>query len=223
MKRPIQIKAFQFSDQWIVYQDQDLVIANKPSGLLSVPGKTHTECLVSLLAEVIDTPLIVHRLDMDTSGLMVLAKNKKTQKLLSMQFQERQVRKSYIALCAGKAFRESGKTCLPMRCDWENRPLQMVDFLHGKHADTHWKVIQQFFDSFLIQLTPITGRSHQLRLHCKLLGHPILGDNLYADDHSLVQAKRLCLHAESLSFEHPTSEEWLTFTQPIDFLEYKTN
>jgi tRNA pseudouridine32 synthase/23S rRNA pseudouridine746 synthase len=210
---------FTFHSDWVQYADNNIVIANKPSGLLSVPGRgpTKQECLLSHLLSLYPTIKIVHRLDMDTSGLMVLALNTESHRHLSLQFQERETSKTYHAICAGNPSQKQGTIKLPMRCDWEKRPLQMIDFKQGKSAETHWKVIQQNSDSFLVELTPITGRSHQLRLHMKSLGHPILGDNLYADAISLKQSNRLLLHATTLSFQHPESQKTLTFTATNHF------
>ncbi|MEA1988661.1 MAG: RluA family pseudouridine synthase [Pseudomonadota bacterium] len=210
---------FQFDSSWIIYADNHLIVTNKPSGLLSVPGRgvDKQECLLSHL--LIDFPdaKIVHRLDMDTSGLMVVARSTEVHRHLSRQFQERQTQKTYHAICSGRLKTPSGYTNLPMRCDWERRPLQMIDFKQGKGAQTFWKVLQQNQDSVLVELTPITGRSHQLRLHMKSLGHPILGDNLYADPHSLQLSKRLLLHAKTLSFTHPITEELVSFDCPANF------
>ncbi len=212
-QRPKQTQ-FTFHNDWIIYADQDIVIANKPSGLLSVPGRgpEKQECLLSHLLPFYPNIKIVHRLDMDTSGLMVLGLNAEAHRHLSRQFQERETSKTYHAICAGIPAHNEGAIKLPMRCDWEKRPLQMIDFQYGKSAETHWKVIQQNSRSFLVELTPITGRSHQLRLHMKSLGHPILGDNLYADPISLKESTRLQLHATTLSFQHPKTQQTLTFT-----------
>ncbi|WP_237263884.1 RluA family pseudouridine synthase [Thiomicrorhabdus immobilis] len=210
---------FQFDSNWIIYADAHLIVANKPSGLLSVPGRgpDKQECLLSHLMTDFPDAKIVHRLDMDTSGLMVVARSAEVHRHLSRQFQERQTKKRYYAVCAGKPSLESGYINLPMRCDWERRPLQMIDFKQGKGALTHWKVLEQYVDSFLVELSPVTGRSHQLRLHMKSLGHPILGDNLYADSDSLRQSNRLMLHAKFLSFIHPITNQSLTFDCPADF------
>ena len=210
---------FHFHPSWILYADSEIVIANKPSGLLSVPGRgpEKQECLVSHLQLLYPEIKIVHRLDMDTSGIMVLALNAKAHRNISRQFQDRETSKTYHAICAGIAGVTEGLTKLPMRCDWERRPLQMIDFKQGKHAETRWKVIEQAVDHFLIELTPITGRSHQLRLHMKSLGHPILGDNLYADPIALSMANRLLLHATRLSFKHPSSGAIMEFTAPAEF------
>ncbi len=210
---------FTFDPSWIHYADQDIVIANKPSGLLSVPGRgpEKHECLLSHLQVTYPEIKIVHRLDMDTSGLMVLALSAEVHRQLSRQFQERETAKTYQAICAGMPSTQHGSINLPMRCDWERRPLQMIDFKQGKSAETHWQVLQQNSSEFLVELTPITGRSHQLRLHMKSLGHPILGDNLYADPIALKMSARLLLHATSLSFTHPIKGEWLEFNLPPDF------
>lgn len=217
-RQPI-LKKFTFSPSWIVYQDNDILVVNKPPGLLSVPGKGafKNECLTAHLQQNLGDCLIVHRLDMDTSGLMVLAKNKLAHRHLSIQFQDRLTHKTYQALCTGHISQDAGVINLPMRCDWEKRPLQMIDFKQGKFAQTLWQKVTQHPTYWQVALTPITGRAHQLRLHLKMLGHPILGDNLYADDATLAQAPRLCLHANTLSFTHPTSQQKLQFSQEADF------
>jgi len=202
-----------FSKDWVLYEDKHILVVNKPSGLLSVPGKD-VPAERNLLAQVAThypDAMIVHRLDMDTSGIMVLARNKASHRSLSIQFQDRLTHKRYHAVCAGKPSQTEGIINLPMRCDWENRPLQMVDCKQGKHASTQWQINQQKQTCFLVCLTPITGRSHQLRLHMKMLGHPILGDNLYADPISLKQANRLLLHASHLRFTHPTTQKKMAF------------
>lgn len=216
---PIPLPVFTYSEEWVIYQDAQILVVNKPSGLLSVPGRGEDkyECLAFHLRESFGELFIVHRLDMDTSGLMVIARDKETHRHLSRQFQERQTKKTYHAVCAGKPSESFGQINLPMRCDWERRPLQMIDFKQGKSASTVWQVQQQFFNSFLVELTPITGRSHQLRLHMKSLGHPILGDNLYADPASLNKSQRLMLHATCLTFTHPNSLQELSFECPATF------
>ncbi|GAB6069810.1 RluA family pseudouridine synthase [Thiomicrorhabdus hydrogeniphila] len=210
---------FQFDPSWVLYVDEHLIMVNKPSGLLSVPGRgpDRQECLGYHLEPHYPDIKIVHRLDMDTSGLMVLARSAEVHKLLSRQFQERQTHKTYHAICSGKPSLQSGHINLPMRCDWEKRPLQMIDFKQGKGAQTFWQILTQAADQFLVQLTPITGRSHQLRLHMKSLGHPILGDNLYADTTSLNQSNRLMLHAKTLNFTHPITQQLMQFDCPSNF------
>lgn len=223
LKKKPTIKLIPFSTDWILYEDEQLLFVNKPSGLLSVPGR-HADPLASLIGQVnlyCPTALIVHRLDMDTSGVMVVAKNKPTHKALSRQFQERETCKQYQAICAGIASQQNGVVSQPMRCDWENRPLQMIDFKQGKHAKTDWQIKQQDSETFHVLLSPITGRSHQLRLHMKQLGHPILGDNLYADLATLNRSKRLLLHASSLTITHPTTAKRLTIKQTSSFWHIK--
>ncbi|MBN2647114.1 MAG: RluA family pseudouridine synthase [Thiotrichales bacterium] len=217
---PPSLKRFDYDPSWILYQDQELLVVNKPSGLLSVPGRgpNNAHCLLELLQAEFQNALIVHRLDMDTSGLMVLARDANAHRHLSRQFENRQTRKQYLALCSGRICQDQGEVCLPMRCDWPQRPRQIVDCLHGKFAHTQWQTLQQFSEHFSVLLTPITGRSHQLRVHMQMLGHPILGDNLYADSYALKGASRLMLHAYRLGFIHPSSGRWLDFEQEPDFL-----
>lgn len=217
LKPKPKLKAIPFQADWILYEDNDLLVVNKPAGLLSVPGK-ELDPEINLLAQVkkhAPSALIVHRLDMDTSGIMVLAKNKASHRHLSIQFQDRLTEKTYQAICFGTPSSLKGYINLPMRCDWENRPLQMIDFKQGKYASTLWEVIAQYRDAFEVNLTPITGRSHQLRLHMKMLGHPILGDNLYADKRSYIASKRLLLNAASLKITHPSTEKTMLFEHPI--------
>lgn len=205
---------------WILYADEHLVIVNKPSGLLSVPGKSeqNKECVLTHLHQTHPSALVVHRLDMDTSGIMLVALNKQAHRSLSIQFQDRKVNKKYYALCAGKLLADKGYIQLPMRCDWDRRPKQMIDFIHGRSAQTHWKKTIQFNDYFSVELSPITGRSHQLRLHMKSLGHPILGDNLYADSLSVANYSRLMLHAGELEFSHPETHQRMKIKSPPEFL-----
>ncbi len=223
LNRIPQLKTFTFLENWILFEDDDILVVNKPSGLLSVPGRgtDKHESLLTHLKNYCNNSLIVHRLDMDTSGIMVLAKHKEAHRHLSIQFQERKIQKKYHAICFGKLPVSSGTIHLPMRCDWGNRPKQIIDFIHGKYATTHWKIIKKLIISskhhaFLVKLIPITGRSHQLRLHMQMLGTPILGDNLYADDVSLQAAKRLLLHASYLNFQHPKNHKKMTFTLAKD-------
>lgn len=202
-----------------MYEDHSLLVVNKPAGLLSVPGREADPAasLVGQLQTYCPQALIVHRLDMDTSGLMVLAKTPDVHRALSRQFEMRQTKKQYQAICFGKPSQMSGEVIQPMRCDWENRPLQMVDFIHGKFAHTLWQVAQPLDNGFKVLLTPITGRSHQLRLHMKQIGHPILGDNLYADQPTLQASNRLCLHASELTFTHPKTSRPLCFLLDADY------
>jgi len=227
MNRTPALKTFTFSQDWIIFEDKNILVVNKPSGLLSVPGRglDKQESLISHLNTYTDTALIVHRLDMDTSGIMVIAKNKESHRHLSIQFQDRKIQKNYHAICFGKLSARSGEINLPMRCDWENRPKQIIDNIQGKQATTHWEIIETLhfpssFHAFLVKLTPTTGRSHQLRLHMQTLGTPILGDNLYADDFSLQAASRLLLHANHLSFQHPINHKKMAFSLPENLTKY---
>lgn len=205
-----------------------MVVAHKPSGLLSVPGKAleHRDSLISRVNTVYPTATVVHRLDMATSGILVLALNKDSHRHISKQFELRLTQKRYFARVHGHIEENSGEVDLPLICDWPNRPKQMVDFERGKKAITRFEVIERATDDAarrytLVALYPITGRSHQLRVHMLALGHPILGDRLYAHDEALSMAPRLQLHAESLSLTHPTLEKWLHFKTPIPFSHYR--
>ncbi len=205
-----------------------MVVAHKPSGLLSVPGKAleHRDSLISRVNTVYPTATVVHRLDMATSGILVLALNKDSHRHISKQFELRLTQKRYFARVHGHIEEDSGEVDLPLICDWPNRPKQMVDFERGKKAITRFEVIERATDDAarhytLVALYPITGRSHQLRVHMLALGHPILGDRLYAHDDALSMAPRLQLHAESLSLTHPTLEKWLHFKTPIPFSHYR--
>jgi len=203
----------------IVYQDDDLLIVNKPSGLLTVPGKDpkHADCLISRVNRVFPTAKIVHRLDMATSGIICLAMHKEAHRNLSIQFQDRKTAKRYIARVFGKLDQQTGSVDLPLICDWPNRPKQMVDHDNGKPSLTHFKVIEREQSSTRVELTPITGRSHQLRVHMLSLGHPILGDKLYAHPEAFAMAPRLQLHAEMLTLAHPVSGETLIFEAAPEF------
>lgn len=201
---------------WIIYQDDYLIALNKPSGLLSVPGRVHKFSLINHIQESYPTALTVHRLDMETSGLILVALDKGTQKLLGQLFENRKIDKTYEAICQGHPPTDTtqGSIDLPIRCDWENRPKQIIDFEQGKSALTHWKVLEAYSDSFRIELTPITGRSHQLRVHMQAMGNPIIGDQLYQDPPT---PTRLQLHATWLKFIHPLTQEVLELHSPAPF------
>lgn len=216
MSRPYQASSEAIE---IIYADEFLVVVNKPTLLLSVPGRGEDkkDCLISRLAVEFPNILTVHRLDWETSGLTVLALNKEIHRHLSHQFQERQVYKNYTAIVYGKPDKESGEINLPLRCDWENRPRQIVDHEQGKTSQTYWQTINQENNSTRLLLTPITGRSHQLRVHLLAMGHPILGDPLYAHQEALGMAERLLLHATQLDFTHPQSHSIVKFYSPPPF------
>jgi tRNA pseudouridine32 synthase/23S rRNA pseudouridine746 synthase len=193
----------------VVYQDRDVVVVNKPSGLLSVPGREHSDCVVSRLKEQFGTLYPVHRLDMDTSGLFVLALRRKAERSLMQQFQERQVSKTYIARVYGQPSERGGSIRLALSRE-TGRPRSRVD-ADGKSAQTDWHVLSLDSDGHSrLSLHPRTGRSHQLRLHLEAIGHPILGDRFYAHPQALAAADRLCLHAAVLELAHPYSGEPLT-------------
>jgi len=208
----------------IIFQDEDIVVLNKSSGLLSVPGRLpeHQDCLQNRVQRVLPTATIVHRLDMATSGIIIMALNKPAHVFISRQFEQRKTKKSYIARVFGHVKEHEGSVDLPLICDWPNRPKQKVDHENGKQSLTHYKVLSYSEpnsgnDSTLVELTPVTGRSHQLRVHMLALGHPILGDRLYAHAQALTVSPRLQLHAKVLSLAHPVSDELLTFTAPCPF------
>jgi tRNA pseudouridine32 synthase/23S rRNA pseudouridine746 synthase len=201
----------------IVSQDDDILVINKPSGLLSVPGKEHTDCLQARVQRVFPTATVVHRLDMATSGLMVMALNKTAHRHISKQFELRETTKTYQAIVFDRVQQDSGEINLPLICDWPNRPKQMVDHEQGKKALTHWRVLERNTQSTRLELKPVTGRSHQLRVHMLSMQHPILGDSLYAHDQALQMSNRLNLHAMFLSFRHPVSEQTLYFESEVPF------
>ncbi|MFT4924385.1 MAG: tRNA pseudouridine32 synthase/23S rRNA pseudouridine746 synthase [Phenylobacterium sp.] len=203
----------------VVYQDDAVVILNKPSELLSVPGKAaeHKDCLETRVKTVLPTATIVHRLDMATSGLLIMALTKHAHREISRQFQHRETQKRYIARVHGLIEKDEGSIELPLICDWPNRPKQMVDHENGKHALTHWQVLARGDNDTRVLLKPITGRSHQLRVHMLSLGHPILGDRLYAHPEALAMAPRLQLHAQWIAFTHPVSGKAVEFTTDCPF------
>ncbi|NVK55210.1 MAG: bifunctional tRNA pseudouridine(32) synthase/23S rRNA pseudouridine(746) synthase RluA [Alteromonadaceae bacterium] len=206
----------------LLYYDDDIIVVNKPSGLLSVPGKdpAHKDSLISRLQRVFPLARIVHRLDMATSGVMVVAQHKDSHRLLSRQFELRQTAKRYYARVAGQLSPLSGRVDLPLICDWPNRPRQMVDQENGKPSLTHYEVVSQSAEESLVALLPVTGRSHQLRVHMLALGHPILGDRLYGSADVVARAPRLQLHAESLQIKHPANNNVMHFCAPLPFGEY---
>ncbi len=201
----------------IVFQDDDIVVFNKPSGLLSVPGKEHADCLQARAQTAFSTATIVHRLDMATSGLMVMALNKPAHRHISKQFELRETAKVYQAIVFGILQQDSGVINLPLICDWPNRPKQMVDHEQGKKSLTHWRVLERNTNTTRLELKPVTGRSHQLRVHMLSIQHPILGDTLYAHNQALVMANRLNLHAMFLSLRHPVTEQTLYFESKVPF------
>ncbi len=201
----------------VVHEDAALLVVNKPSGLLSVLGRgaAGLHNLTSQLQAEFADALAVHRLDMGTSGLMVFARGPEVHRLMSKAFADRRVHKRYVALVEGAVMGDSGSIDAPLIADWPRRPLQKVDHELGKPSLTHWQVQQRGADRTRLLLTPVTGRSHQLRVHLQYIGHPIRGDELYAP-HPL-RANRLLLHAEQLSFDHPITGQPLCFVCEPDF------
>jgi tRNA pseudouridine32 synthase / 23S rRNA pseudouridine746 synthase len=200
----------------IIYNDEAILIANKPSGLLTVPGRAEhkKDCLISRITPIFPSASIVHRLDIETSGLVVMALDKTSQSSLGKSFQSRLVEKRYLAWVDGSPLEDTGSVDLPLTKDWPNRPLQKVDLETGKPSLTHWRVLDRQQDRSLLMLIPVTGRSHQLRVHMKELGHTILGDPLYADSRVRAMAPRLMLHAGFLSFPHPKTQDKVQFVLP---------
>jgi len=191
----------------ILYVDEDIVVVNKPAGLLSVPGRQMKDCVLARLQTDFRAVRIVHRLDLDTSGLMVLGLSQRAVSDLNRQFRERLVTKVYTAEVFGQLALAAGEIDWPIDHDPVNRPRMRVDVLNGKAAMTHYQVLVQAQESARVRLSPITGRSHQLRLHLAHLGHPILGCDLYAHQQAFEAAPRLMLHATQLSFSHPATLE----------------
>ncbi|MCL1091112.1 RluA family pseudouridine synthase [Shewanella profunda] len=208
----------------IRYKDRDLIIINKPSGLLSNPGRAaHTsDCALTRLQALYPETILVHRLDCATSGIMVFARNKKAESHLKTQFQDRQSKKIYIAEVMGYMPQEQGMITLAIAPDSEHPPYQkalLVGEPGGKSAITHYRVLERRENSTLVELTPETGRTHQLRVHMLALGHPILGDEFYGDAEVIAAKPRLCLHAQSLSFSHPYSSKAMSFSSKHPFNE----
>ena len=202
-----------------LYVDDQIIVVDKPANMLSVPGNTpeKQDCLISHVNKKFANARIVHRLDFCTSGLMVIGQNKEAHRELSRQFQERETKKIYIAKVYGNPEKVAGKINLPVRCDWERRPRQIVDHELGKRAETLWRVLGQYNNYCRMKLTPVTGRTHQLRVHMQAIGHPILGDEFYAHKEAFSMAERLTLHAQELTFKHPSEKELVLFKSNVPF------
>jgi tRNA pseudouridine32 synthase/23S rRNA pseudouridine746 synthase len=181
----------------IVHADDRLVVIDKPAGLLSVPGRTEPDCASARVQALYPDALIVHRLDQATSGLLLFARGPQAQRELSADFAQRRVDKVYVAIVAGQLDGD-GLIDLPLAADWPNRPRQQVDHVHGKPSQTRWRALGHDACTTRVRLEPLTGRSHQLRVHMATLGHAILGDALYAAPDIAVAAPRLLLHASEL-------------------------
>ena len=200
-----------------IYTDDDIIIVEKPSGLLSVPGKTEPDCLEARIRKDYPESLTVHRLDMATSGLMVFARNANAQRHIGLQFEKRMTEKTYVARVCGCIEQGTGTIDLPLITDWPNRPRQMVCHERGKPSLTDWQVLGRKENTTRVELYPKTGRSHQLRVHMLAIGHVILGDRLYADEEAYLAAPRLQLHAHKLKLRKPTGGEWAEFISPCPF------
>ena len=203
----------------ILYEDEDLLLVRKPDLLLTIPGRhpLNRDCLISRLQRQYPGASIVHRLDLDTSGIMVVPLNRAAHAHISRQFQQRRVEKAYHAIVYGVLEEDAGEVDLPIACDWANRPRQVICRERGKAALTRYQVLERGADRSRLLLRPVTGRSHQLRIHMRELGHPILGCDMYAHDRARGMADRLMLHASALAFEHPATGDWLQGECPPDF------
>ena len=201
--------------------DATCLVVVKPAGLLSVPGRgTHLQdCLSARVQAIHADALVVHRLDMATSGLLLFARGAAAQRSLSQAFAQREVHKRYVAVVHGRMAQDQGEIDLPLMADWPNRPMQKVDTDHGKPSLTRYRVLA--FDAAAnttrVLLEPVTGRAHQLRVHLLAIGHPMLGDALYAPPAVRAMANRLLLHAESLAFRHPTNGSMIELTCDVPF------
>jgi tRNA pseudouridine32 synthase / 23S rRNA pseudouridine746 synthase len=197
----------------ILHADETLVVIDKPSGLLAVPGRGEDRRGSAWLQvqALYGDARVVHRLDMSTSGLMAFGRGAAAQRALSMAFERRAVDKRYVAIVAGTVEAEEGEIDLPLLVDWPNRPRQHVDHAHGKPSLTRWRVLERMAQRTRLELEPVTGRSHQLRVHLLAIGHPIVGDALYAPAPVRDAAPRLLLHACRLTLPHPVHDERVMF------------
>jgi len=212
----------------LVYLDEHLLVLNKPSGLLSVPGRGEDkqDCLIARAQSEWPEALTVHRLDMATSGLVVIARGPEVQRNLSQAFALREVHKTYEAVVDGILHPADSNSAaawqdiqMPLLIDWPNRPKSKIDWEHGKPSHTQWRILNgpSPDTTTRVEMKPITGRTHQLRLHMMAIGHAILGDSLYAVPEILAKSPRLLLHARELQFKHPVKAEWMTFESTVPF------
>lgn len=210
-----------FNKATIIFEDKHIIAVNKDPNLLSVPGRgpEKQDCLFNRVLTEYPNSRVVHRLDMATSGIVIFPQSQQSLSLLSRGFQERQVNKQYIAVVEGIIEAEEGVIDQPLICDWPNRPKQKICYESGKPAQTVFRVLGRDLknQTSRLLLKPITGRSHQLRVHCEYLGHPILGDYFYGSDQSRGKSDRLLLHAQRIQFSHPIFESKLTLTSPAPF------
>lgn len=201
----------------VLYVDDHLVVVNKPSGLLSVPGRFVKDCVVHRLQFEHPDIRVVHRLDLDTSGILVLANSQLATSDLNRQFRERTIGKQYEAMVYGLLEQSQGEVDKPMRADPDNRPRQLIDVESGKPSLTRFEVMGHEEGNTRVKLLPVTGRSHQLRVHMMHIGHPILGCDLYAHEQAFKASERLCLHAKVLELDHPETGERMLFSAPVPF------
>lgn len=202
----------------IVHRDEDILVLDKPSGLLSVPGRDPalSDSLATRVQKQFPKALMIHRLDKDTSGLVLMSLNRRAHAKIAAQFEQRTTKKSYVAVVWGQMEGDSGHVDLPLAIDQDNKPRHRVDHEHGRPAQTDWRVLERLPQATRLRLFPLTGRTHQLRVHMQAIGHPMLGDAFYADGEALAAAGRLLLHAEELSFRHPDGRD-VTFSIPCPF------
>ncbi|MDF1680357.1 RluA family pseudouridine synthase [Ponticaulis sp.] len=219
MKAPLDYRPPATDPLPVIHLDEAMIVVDKPSGLLSVPGRLpqHKDSMIGRLQAAYPDALTVHRLDMDTSGLMVFARGADVHRTLSKAFEAKTVIKRYVALVHGVISQDEGEVDLPILKDWPNRPKHMVHE-DGKPSQTRWKVLERLDGKTLVELTPLTGRTHQLRIHMAELGHGILGDGWYGSPESMAGADRLCLHAAGLSFTHPATGEMCSFETDASFM-----
>lgn len=211
-----------------LHEDEHLLVLEKPSGLLSVPGRgpDKQDCLAKRVQDRYPEALVVHRLDQDTSGLLIMARGIEAQRRLSKLFETRQVKKRYVAVVAGQPVQTQSATLAdeagwrtiegPILLDWERRPIHIIH-ADGKASQSRWRVLQTGDNASLIELEPVTGRTHQLRVHLQSIGHPMLGDSLYATPDIQAMSPRLLLHAQELAFVHPFTDQALAFTAPVQW------
>jgi tRNA pseudouridine32 synthase/23S rRNA pseudouridine746 synthase len=204
---------------FIVHADEHWVLVDKPAGLPSVPGRKPElhDCAASRVQALYADARTVHRLDMATSGLLVFARGAEHQRTLGLAFEKRRIDKRYVAIVQGVVAVDTGSIDLPLIVDWPNRPRQIVDHTIGKPSLTHWRVLARGHDWTRLELQPVTGRSHQLRVHLASIGHAIVGDDLYAPPEAATRTPRLMLHARALELPHPQTGERARFETPVPF------
>lgn len=203
----------------IIHQDDDLLVLDKPSGLLSVPGRDPAlfDSLATRVQKQFPKALMINRLDKDTSGIVLMSLNRGAHAIVASQFEKRLTAKTYVAIVWGDVVGESGRIDLPLAIDPDNKPRHRVDHDGGKQAQTDWSLVERLtLPATRLRLHPLTGRTHQLRVHLKAIGHPILGDEFYAEGDALAASARLMLHAQDIDFRHPDGRE-ASFTAPCPF------